>query len=109
MMGIGTGTSMACAFANGWLILKRLFGRSVTAWLWGNASSAEDFMLVPEIIKLYQEWTNANGDGLSRYFFLRKNLPLATQRPPIANRTVEPLSGTAVAAENENCEEAEGS
>ncbi len=47
--------------------------------------------------------------GLSRYFFRRKNLLPATQRPPIANRTAALLSGTAVAAENENREGAEGS
>src|ERR1700736_5651499 len=40
---------------------------------------------------------------------LRKNLLPARQTPPIANKTAVPLSGTAVAAENENCEEAEGS
>ena|ERR1700730_8809412 len=52
--------------------------------------------------------TKSTGDR-SRYFFLRKTLPPARQRPPIANRIAVPHSGTAVAAENENCEEAEGS
>jgi hypothetical protein len=39
----------------------------------------------------------------------RKNLLLARHIAPIANRTAVPLSGTAVAAENENRDEAEGS
>jgi hypothetical protein len=65
-------------------------------------------MLMLEIMKSISRMDECNR-GLSRYFFLRKNLPPARQRPPIANRTAALLSGTAVAAENENREDAEGS
>ncbi len=41
--------------------------------------------------------------------FLRKNLPPSKQTPPIVNKATVLASGTPVAAENENCDDAEGS